>query len=174
MATLDKVVPLLPGAEVNAVVSFTGEPAVATEIAPVVVDIQPDGKAEVMGFPVAEMPADLMDNLQAANVQQLNVDVAEDGLFLASNGQLLPSITWNDESIETLADVVAPMAGMSAAGDRQPARHCPRYRSLHGRQRAGRRRRRPGGRCRRNQSFVCTPVDLGDMAPPTIRVGCHV
>ena len=168
-ATLDKVVPLLPGAAVNAVVSFTGEPAVATEIAPVVVDIQPDGKAEVMGFPVAEMPADLMDNLKAANVQQLNVDVAEDGLFLASNGQLLPSITWNDESIETLANVVAPMAGMSAAG----------INSLLGIAHdtglstvvnvpAGEGAAPVDAAGEISRSFA--PVDLGDMAPPTIRL----
>ncbi len=114
MATLEQIVPLLPGAEITAVVSFTGEPAVATEIAPIVIDIQPDGKAQVMGFSVAELPADVIGNFQAANVQQLNIDVAEDGLFLASNGQLLPSIAWDDASIDTLAGIVGPMAGMGA------------------------------------------------------------
>jgi hypothetical protein len=128
----------LPGAEVNAVVSFTGEPAVETDIAPLVVEILPDGKAAVLGLPVADVPADLVNSLQSANVQQLNVDVAEDGLFLASNGQLLPSLAWDDASINTLAGVVGPMAGLGAEAIDGLSRHCSGYGPVCNRQGAGR------------------------------------
>ncbi len=169
MATLEQVVPLLQGADVTAVVSFTGEPAVETDIAPLIVELLPDGKAAVLGLPVADVPADLLSNLQAANVQQLNVDVAEDGLFLASNGQLLPSIAWDDASIGTLAGVVGPMVGMGAEAIDSLlgiARNTGLSTVI----------KVPAGEGvdaidvsgEINRSFA--PVDLGDMTPPTIHL----
>ncbi len=117
-ATLGQVLPLLPGAALDLDVSFTGEPAGTTEIAAVNVAINEDGTLAVYGIPVSGnpiVPADILQKLQAANVQQLSLDIGQDGLFLATNGQTLPTITWTPETLNTLVNVVAPAAGIDPA-----------------------------------------------------------
>jgi hypothetical protein len=117
--TLGQVLPLLPATQATVAVSFTGEPAAETELPPVTLTIGQDGRLNVMNLPVGEapvVPANVVNNLQAANVQQLNVSLQEDGLFLAANGQALPSVTWTEESLATLAGIVGPLAGIGAEG----------------------------------------------------------
>ena len=115
VATLEQVVPLLPGADVTVAVSFTGEPIGETDLGKLQVTVTPEGDIQAMGMTVAESAVDaqMLESLQQANVQQLDVSMDADGLFLAANGQLLPSITWTDESLTTLAGIVAPLAGVS-------------------------------------------------------------
>ncbi len=105
--------PQLPGAQISVVVSFTGEAVAETELAPISISVEPDGSLRAFGLPVAPepvVPADVIQKLQAANVQRLRVQMASDGLFIAANEQTLPTITWTDES---LARLVGPLADVS-------------------------------------------------------------
>jgi hypothetical protein len=114
---LDTVLPLLPGLQVDAAVSFTGEPAGAMQLGTVPVVLNSDGTLTAFGvaLPGGPMvPADLLQKLQQAGVQKLDVDVSQEGLFLAANGQTLPTITWTPESLNKLASIVAPLAGISS------------------------------------------------------------
>ncbi|HXF64066.1 MAG TPA: hypothetical protein VNK95_20740 [Caldilineaceae bacterium] len=117
--TLNRIIPLLPATQATVAVSFTGEPAAETELSPVTLTIEQDGRLNVMNLPVGDapvVPVDVVSNLQAANVQQLNVSLQEDGLYLAANGQALPSVTWTEESLTTLAGIIGPLAGIGAEG----------------------------------------------------------
>ena len=114
--TLETVMPALQGAQIDLVVSFTGEPAGEMDLGVVPVVINDDGSLSAFGFPVpggAVAPPDIVQKLQQAGVQSLNVDLSEAGLFIAANEQTLPTITWTPESLATLANVVAPAAGVS-------------------------------------------------------------
>lgn len=113
--TLDTVLPVLQAADLDLAVSFTGEPAGSMSLGAVPVQINDDGTLSTFGVavPGVTLPADLLQQLQAAGVETLNVDVNQEGLFLAANGQTLPTITWTPESLATLAGVVAPIAGVS-------------------------------------------------------------
>ncbi len=66
-------------------------------------------------LPGAALPEDVVSNLQAANVQHVSVNMLEDRLGIATNGQPLPTISLNEESLDTLASLVAPLAGIDPA-----------------------------------------------------------
>ncbi|MCC6454438.1 MAG: hypothetical protein IT328_05805 [Caldilineaceae bacterium] len=111
--TLNQVVPLLNGADVTLAVSFTGEQAADTVLAPIELNISETGDLSLLGIPVAPgaVPADALASLQKANVQQLALSVQPTGLYIAANGQTLPTVTWTEESLPILAQVIGPMAG---------------------------------------------------------------
>ncbi len=113
--TLDTVLPVVQAADLDLAVSFTGEPAGTIELGAVPVQLNADGSLSTFGVavPGVTLPADLLQQLQTAGLETLNVDVNQEGLFLAANGQTLPTITWTPESLATLAGVVAPIAGVS-------------------------------------------------------------
>jgi hypothetical protein len=114
--TINTVLPNLQGAQVDATVSFNGQPAGTTALGTVPVVLNPDGTLAAYGVQLPGgplVPLAVMAKLQQAGVQTLNVDLGQDGLFLAANGQTLPTITWTPESLNTLANVVAPLAGVS-------------------------------------------------------------
>ena len=116
-ATLDTVVPMLPSLDLNADVSFTGEPIGELALPEVDVTVGDDGSLNAFGMtlPGASLDAATLQTLQDADIQALNVDVNSDGLFAAVNGRALPSIAWNDDSIDALAGVAASAAGMDEA-----------------------------------------------------------
>jgi hypothetical protein len=111
--TLNQAVPLLGGADITLAVSFTGEQAVETVLAPIELSISETGDLILAGIPVAPgaVPADALASLQAANVQHLALSVQPTGITAAANGQTLPTITWTAESLPLLAEVIGPMAG---------------------------------------------------------------
>ncbi len=113
VGTLNQAVPLLNGADVTVAVSFTGEQAADTTLTPIELTIAENGDLSLLGIPLAPgaVPADAIANLQAANVQQLAVSVQPTGLYVAANGQTLPTITWTEESLAVLTQVIGPMAG---------------------------------------------------------------
>ena len=122
-ATLDLInqaLPLMTQADLRVAVSFTGEQAATTELAPIEVELTEDGNVRLFGIPVASAgtvdPA-LIDSLQAANVQQLAVSLQQTGLYLAANGQTLPSITWTDASLDTVIQVAGVLLGQEALLD---------------------------------------------------------
>lgn len=113
VGTLNQVVPLLNGADVTVAVSFTGEQAADTVLSPIELTIGENGDLSLLGIPLAPgaVPANVIANLQAANVQQLAVSVLPTGLYVAANGQTLPTVTWTEESLAVLTQVIGPMAG---------------------------------------------------------------
>jgi hypothetical protein len=115
-AMLEQVTPLLQGLDLNADVSFTGEPIGELVLPAVDVTVGDDGSLNAFGMPLpgATLDAATIKTLQDANIQGLNLDVNADGLFAAVNGQTLPSISWNDESVGALAGIAAGAAGMDA------------------------------------------------------------
>lgn len=110
-----QVLPLLPGAEVTVLVSFTGEPSGDTDIGTITVVANEDGTLSLgsgIPLPGAALPPEVVSQLQEANVQQLDVNLLDDRLGIAANGQALPTISIADESMDTLAALVAPIAGI--------------------------------------------------------------
>jgi len=112
--TLSGILPKLQGVAVDAAVSFTGEPTGAISLGEVPVAISEDGSLNIFGMPVAPnaLSADLLQKLQQAGVQQLNIEISQEGIFLAADGQTLPTITWTPESMQILAGIIAPLAGI--------------------------------------------------------------
>lgn len=113
--TLSSVLPVIQGAALDVAVSFTGEPVGELSLAELPVAISEDGSLSVFGMAVAPnaLPADTLQKLQQAGVQQLNLEISQEGVFLAADGQTLPTITWTPESMQILAGIVAPLAGIS-------------------------------------------------------------
>ncbi len=115
LAMANDVLPLLPGAAVTITVTFNGEPAGQADLSGLRVDINPDGSVRALGVPLGSqpmIPAATLAQLQAANVQRLDVKLTGDGLNLAANGEPLPAISWTPETLDLVTQVVGPMSGM--------------------------------------------------------------
>jgi len=114
---VNRIVPLLPGADISAAISFTGEPVEQTQLSAITVAVGADGTVEsVAGVPLpagVALPADVVQKLGAANVDSLSVQVNPEGLSIMAGERALPAISWNEESMETLAGLVGPIAGIS-------------------------------------------------------------
>ena len=118
VSTLESIVPKLSGADINLAVSLTGEPAVDTAISDIAVEVNADGTLSAFGLPLGSSPIlqpELLAQLQAANVQALDVNVADNTLMLAVNKQKLPMIKWSDTSLDTFATKLAPALGLDSA-----------------------------------------------------------
>jgi len=116
--TLEGALPMLQNAALDVAVSFTGEPIGELQLSDVPVAINEDGTLSVFGVAAGNtpmVPAELLAQLQATGVQQLNLEVGQDGLFIAADGQTLPTITWTPESMQTLSGIIAPLAGIDPA-----------------------------------------------------------
>ncbi len=113
LASINQVLPLLTTADITVAVSFTGEQTVATELPTINVTVNPDGSVELLGIPLATttVPTDVVASLQASNVQQLAVSLQPDGLYLAANGEPLPTITWTDATLPTVTQVAGVAMG---------------------------------------------------------------
>ena len=111
---VNQVLPLLAGADVTIAVSFTGEQAAATELVPIAVDLTDGGGVRIFGIgvlPDATVDPAVIRQLQSANVQQLAVSLQPGGLYLAANGETLPSIVWTDASLATVTQVAGVLLG---------------------------------------------------------------
>ncbi|MCX6050793.1 MAG: hypothetical protein NT075_37365 [Chloroflexi bacterium] len=114
--TLKEVLPKLPGAQLDVAVAFNGQPVGDTSLAPLPVAINTDGTLAVYGVAVSPnplVPADIIQKLQAAKIQTLAVDLGQNALHLAANGQTLPSLSWAPEAMGTLT-TLAQQAGVNA------------------------------------------------------------
>ncbi len=69
--------------------------------------VQEDGTAKVFGFTTRPLlqPA-LVQQLQAANVQKLEIRLGYNGIHVYANGEDLPYIAWDDESIGNLRELL--------------------------------------------------------------------
>ena len=114
---IGEVIPKLPGADLDIVVSFTGEPAADTQLPTIPVSVGEDGSLGVWGIPLGMgslLPADLLAMLGGdMNVQKLDLSIQADGLYLALNQEPLPSILWTDTSLDTIGDVAVHLLGVS-------------------------------------------------------------
>jgi hypothetical protein len=110
------VLPKLPGADLDIIVSFTGEQAADTQLATIPVSVSEDGSLSAWGIPLGTsplLPESVLGILGSANVQKLDLNIVQDGLFLALNQEPLPAIYWSDPSLDTIGDVVVDLLGMS-------------------------------------------------------------
>ena len=73
-------------------------------------DVNPDGTLSLygIGLPIgAVLQPAMVQQLQAANVQQLQVRVGANGVFIYVNGQALPYIAWDSQSAGNLNQVLS-------------------------------------------------------------------
>ena len=111
-----EVLPKLPGADLDVIVSFTGEPAADTLLPTIPVSIGEDGSLGVWGIPVGSgslLPASVLDLLGNLSVQKLDLSIQADGLYLALNQEPLPSILWTDSSLDTIGAVAVDLLGVA-------------------------------------------------------------
>ena len=115
---LQTVLPQLPGADIDVVVSFTGQPAADTntELSPIPIKVNEDGTLTTWGIPLGTSPIlqpDVLSKLQAAGIQKLDVNILGDSLYIATNQQPLPVISWSDASLDTFGGVATEMFGVA-------------------------------------------------------------
>lgn len=114
--TLATVVPQLPGADIDLIVSFTGQPAADTQLSSIPIKVNEDGTLSAWGIPLGTSPIlqpDLLGKLQAADIQKVDLNIVGDNLYLATNQQPLPVISWTDVSLDTFEKVGADLLGVS-------------------------------------------------------------
>lgn len=72
-----------------------------------IVRIQPDGTMRVWGLNVGYFPQPaLIQQLQAANIQQLEVRIGYNGIHVFTNGEGLPYVKWDEASVQTLQEIL--------------------------------------------------------------------
>ena len=111
-----EVLPKLPGADLDVIVSFTGEPAAETLLPTIPVSVGEDGSMGVWGIPLgaaALLPSNVLDLLGNLNVQKLDLSIQAEGLYLALNQEPLPSILWTDSSLDTIGEVAVELLGVA-------------------------------------------------------------
>ena len=99
----------------------TGE-AIAVDLPAFVIDVDQDGQLSVAGVPLADLgaavgqdlstlslPGPLVEGLQAANIQHLQLVNSANGLSVLANGQEIPAISWASGALDTTADVLSEL-----------------------------------------------------------------
>lgn len=115
--TLNMVASALPAADAKIAVTFNGEPAGEANLRNLKVALGADGTLSALGIPVPGgplVPASLMAQLQAANLQNLQVSLSKGGLNILNNGQPFPAISWTPEGIGLLTTLAPKLFGVSA------------------------------------------------------------
>ena len=70
-------------------------------------DVAADGSTSVLGFPVnGVLQSSLVQQLQGANVQRAEVRVGADGVYIFTNGEDLPYLDWDEQSVDTVQRVL--------------------------------------------------------------------
>ncbi len=114
---IGEVLPKLQGADLDIIVSFTGEPAADTMLPTIPVSVGEDGSLGAFGIPLdlvgPVVPTDILNILSATNAQKLDLSIQSGGLFLALNQESLPAILWTDASLDTIGDVAVDLLGVS-------------------------------------------------------------
>ena len=112
---IGEVVPKLQGADLDIIVSFTGEPAAETQLPTIPVSVGDGGSVGVWGIPLGMdlLPSNVLDIFGATNAQRLDLSIQADGLYLALNQEPLPSILWTDTSLDTIGGIAVDLLGVS-------------------------------------------------------------
>ena len=111
-----EVVPKLPGADLDIIISFTGELAADTQLPTIPVNVGEDGSVSAFGVPVGTgslLPASLLGILSDSNILKLDLSIKNEGLYLALNEEPLPAILWNDASLGTIGQIAVDLLGVS-------------------------------------------------------------
>jgi hypothetical protein len=77
--------------------------------------VQEDGTGRVFGFSTGANPLlqpALIQQLQAANIQKLEIRLGYNGIHVYANGEDLPYIAWNDQSVETLKEIIPQLPSL--------------------------------------------------------------
>lgn len=115
--TLNKAATVLPAADATIAVTFNGEPAGAANLRNLTVALGADGTVSALGIPLPGgplVPASLIAQLQAANLQNVQVSLSKGGLNILNNGQPFPAISWTPEGAALLTTLLPRLAGVSA------------------------------------------------------------
>lgn len=74
-------------------------------------NVNADGAVNLYGLPISgvALPATLVQQLQAANVQELQMRVGAHGLEILANGQPLPMVNWDATSMANLQKLLAAL-----------------------------------------------------------------
>jgi hypothetical protein len=115
--TLATVIPQLPGADIDLIISFTGQPVADTQLSSIPIKVNDDGTLSAWGIPLGTSPIlqpDVLGKLQAADIQKVDLNIVGDSLYLATNQQPLPVISWTDASLDTFGDVATDLFGVSS------------------------------------------------------------
>lgn len=113
-AQLNDLVPKLPGAQLNVVASLNGTPAGQTALGTVKLTLDEQGRLGAYGFPLTGSlvaPA-VIQQLQAANLQQVDAKVDGESIMLSANGKTLPTVAWNNDTLPVLSQVVGGVTGL--------------------------------------------------------------
>lgn len=116
MATVNGILPDLPGADLQLTATFNGQPAGEANLSNLDVAINPDGTVRALGVNLGSqplVPADTLAMLQNANVQRLDVAVDAGTLNIAANGEPLPQITWSPEGQQIIGSVLGSTGALS-------------------------------------------------------------
>jgi hypothetical protein len=114
--TVGGFLPFLTEQDLNIVVTLDGSEPPATQLAAIPVNIQADGGLTVYGIDLGlgeVLPADMIAQLQEANIQRLDLDIQDNSLYLAANGQPLPIITWSEPGLALIQQLAGSMMDMS-------------------------------------------------------------
>ena len=120
-----------PGA--GDVLSQAGEGEIVVDLPAMVIDYDLEGQPSVGGVPLSSLgmlpasvveqitlDADIIGQLQDANIQNLQVNNQTSGLTLFVNGAQIPSLSWDKDSLATLASL---HADVHAAGNSPATAH---------------------------------------------------
>jgi len=112
---VQRLLPEVLTARTNVVVDLTGKPTPPLKLAafPLLLEMDPDGRLSLLGLPLTTLPQELVQRFQAAQVQRLDLDIFNDTLFLAANGEPMPTLSWTEDSVDRMVQLVGGLAGVS-------------------------------------------------------------
>ena len=115
IGTISEYLPHLPPVISNGVdvqLALAGQEAPETKLSSLPVEVKADGALAVLGIPLGSQsilqPQFIID-MQSLGIQRLDLNIIDASLYLASNGGHLPVISWTDQSMETLQQVVTEL-----------------------------------------------------------------
>jgi hypothetical protein len=166
---LAQLATILPTRNVNLTVGFNGTP-VGTQLSDLPMAVAEDGSVSFDGIdlPGFALPADAVQQLTAAGVQNLGVAATDDSILLAVNGQPLPKISFTPGGLSTVAGLASGLAGVQPemiTGGLQALANAGMSTSI----------TLPGGTTAPAPTeLTYAAPDLGDVPTPTLRVAATV
>ncbi len=108
--------PALTGHDLMIQVGLKGGESPVTRLADMPVTIEKNGSLSIFGIDLglgSILPAGTVEQLQAVNIQQLNVNIVGNDLYLGINGEELPVIAWSDQSLPVIQTLLGSVLNVS-------------------------------------------------------------